>query len=72
MIKIGRHDQIPRYNRLCSTSGSNQIEDEIHFLFDFPKYSILEQGLYRKTEYNLLNIKLLFPIEASKKINDFS
>ena len=32
MIETGRYSQIPRVNRLCPTGGSNQIEDETHFV----------------------------------------
>ena len=39
-IETGRYDmyKISRFNRIFPVCGLN-IEDEIHFLFDCPKYS---------------------------------
>ena len=33
LIELGRYNNISRDNRLCQVCGSNQIQDEIHFLF---------------------------------------
>ena len=65
MIEIGRYD---RKERLCPTCGSNQIEDEIHFLFVCSKYSTLRDEFYRKIKYHLPNIKQLSSIEATKEL----
>ena len=42
MIEDGRYqiDHLPRENRLCPLCNSNQVEDEIHFLFQCNKYSV--------------------------------
>ena len=39
MIEHGRYqiDHLPRENRLCPLCHSNQVEDEIHFLFQCNK-----------------------------------
>ena len=71
MIKIGRYDQISREDRICPTSGSNQIEDGIHFLFGYPKYSTLREEFYRKIKHHPLSIKQLSLIEANTESMNF-
>ena len=46
MIEHGRYqiDHLPRENRLCLLCNSNQVEDEIHFLFQCNKYSVQRQA----------------------------
>ena len=46
MIEHGRYqiDHLPRENRLCPLCNSNQVEDEIHFLFHCNKYSVQRQA----------------------------
>ena len=68
MIESGRYDQIPRQNRLCPCCRSNEIEDETHFLFNCPKYSIQRDELYNKMQFYVHNIKQLPPIEAIKEL----
>ena len=72
MIKSGRYDQIPRENRLCPSCGSNEIEDETHFLFNCPKYSIQRDEFYNKVQFYVYNIKQLPPIEAIKELMNSS
>ena len=59
MIELGRYNQISRDNRLCQICGSNQIEDEIHFLFHCSKYSILRDNFYNKIQALIPNIRQL-------------
>ena len=35
---------LPRGNRLCSLCNSNQVDDEIHFFFQYNKYSVQRQA----------------------------
>ena len=46
MIEQGLYqiDHLPRENRLCLLCNSNQVEDEIHFFFQFNKYSVQRQA----------------------------
>ena len=46
MIEHGRYqiDHLPRENRLCPLCNSNQVEDEINFLFQCNKYSVQRQA----------------------------
>ena len=37
-IEKGRHNNINRENRLCRYCNMNVIENELHFLFVYPKY----------------------------------
>ena len=48
MIELSRYNQISRDHRLCPVCGSNQIEDEIHFLFYCSKYSIMRDNFFNK------------------------
>ena len=59
MIESGRYDQIPRENRLCPSYRSNEIEEETHFLFNCPKYSIQRDEFYNKVQFYVHNIKQL-------------
>ena len=45
MIEHGRYqiDHLPRENRLCPLWNSNQVEDEIHVLFQCNKYPVQRQ-----------------------------
>ena len=45
MIQHGRYqiNHSPREKRLCPLSNSNQVENEIHFLFQYNKYSVQTQ-----------------------------
>ena len=54
IIETGRYDQISRFGTLFPTCGSNQVEDEIHFLFSCPKYSILRNRFYSNIKNHLI------------------
>ena len=43
MIRPGRYNQTPT-DRNCPFCGSNQIEDEVDFLFDCSKYSLIRNN----------------------------
>ena len=68
MTEYGRYDRIPRDNRLCPSCRSNEIEDETHFLFNCPKYSIQRDEFYTKVLFFVPNIKQLPPTEAIKEL----
>ena len=72
MIESSRYDQIPRENRLLPSYRSNEIEDEIHFLFNCPKYSIPRDEFYNIVQFYVHNIKQLPRIEAIKKLMNYS
>ena len=59
MIEVGSYNQISRDNRLCQVCGSNQIEDEIHFLFHCSKYSIIRGNFYNKIQTLIPSIRQL-------------
>jgi hypothetical protein len=42
-IKIGRHNGVPRENRLCQQCNMHVIENEFHFLLVCPKYHNLRK-----------------------------
>ena len=72
MMESGRYDQIPRENRLCPSCNFNEIEDEIHFLFSCPKYSIPRDEFYSKVQFHVYTIKQLPPVEAIKELMNSS
>ena len=48
-IETGRYDKISRCDRICPVCGLN-IEDEIRFLFNCPKYSSIKDDFFNKIE----------------------
>ena len=72
MIESGRYDQILRENRLCPSCKSNETEDETHFFFNCPKYSIQRDEFYNKVQFYVHNIKQLPPIEAINELMNYS
>ena len=59
MIELGRYNQTTRDNRNCPFCGSNQIEDEIHFLFNCSKCSLIRNNFYNKVKILIPNITQL-------------
>ena len=62
MIEIGRYNQTTKDNRHCSFCGCNVIEDEAHFLFQYPTYSMIRNKFY-------YNVKTLIPNITQLPIN---
>ena len=57
MIEIGRYNQPTKKTvRVC---GSNLIEDEVHFLFQCPTYSMIRNKFYYKVKTLIPNITQL-------------
>ena len=59
MIELGGYNQTTRDNRNCPFCGSNQIEDEIHFLFNCSKCSLIRNNFYNKVKILIPNITQL-------------
>ena len=55
-IETGRYDNISRCNRICPVCGLS-VEDEIHFLFDCPKYSSIRDDVFNKIDIRIPNYK---------------
>ena len=74
IIECGRYNQIPREHRLCPPCRSNELEDEIRFLFNCPKYSIPRDKFYSsKVQLCVHNMKQWPPVEEIKKLmNSFN
>ena len=64
MMELGRYNQTTRYNRNYPYCGSNQIEDEIHFLFDCSKYSLIWNNNCNKVKTLIPNITQLPSVNA--------
>ena len=45
-IEVGRHHNVPRENRLCSSCNMGVIEDELHFVLHCTRYSSLRKSLF--------------------------
>ena len=63
MIELARYNQTTTNNRNCPFCGSNQIEDEIHFLFNCSKYSFIRDNFYNKVKILIPNITQ-FPVNV--------
>ena len=59
MIEIGRYNQTTKDNRHWPFCGSNVIEDEVHFLFHCPTYSMIRNNFYYKVKTLIPNITQL-------------
>ena len=55
-IETGRYDKISMCDRICPVC-SLDIEDEIHFLFDCPKYSSTRDNFFNKIDNRIPNYK---------------
>ena len=55
-IETGRYDKISRCDRICHVCGLD-IEDEIHFLFNCPKYSSIRDDFFNKIENRIPTYK---------------
>ena len=60
MIEIGRYNQTTKDNRHCPFCGYNVIEDEAHFLFQCPTYSMIRNTFYYivKTDYKIIELPI--------------
>ena len=58
-VETGWYDKISRCDRVCPVCGLN-IEDEIHFLFDCPKYSSIREDFFlNKIDNRIPNYKYI-------------
>ena len=72
MIEQGKYNQISGENRHCPLCGSNQIEDEVHFLFHCSKYSIIRNNFYQKVQSLSPNITQLHVNDLSNELMNSS
>ena len=56
MIEIGRYNQTTKDNSHCPFRGYNVMEDEVHFLFQCPTYSMITNTFYYKVKTLIPNI----------------
>ena len=59
VLEIGRYNQTTADNRHCPFCGCNVIEDEFHFLFQCPTYSMIRNKFYYKVKTLIPNITQL-------------
>ena len=59
LIEIGRYNRTTKDNRHCPFCGCNVIEDEVHFLFQCPTYSLITNKFYYKVKTLISNITQL-------------
>ena len=58
-IERGRYLGIPRQLRTCTNCSSHQVGDEIHVLFECPKYDLLRQNMYGRIQQHCKQFILL-------------
>ena len=56
MIEVVDTIKLPETHRNCPFCGSNQIEDEFHFLFNCSTFSLIRNNFYSKTKFLIPNI----------------
>ena len=56
-IELGRYQRIPREQRFCPLCELDQGEEELHILFDCPRYCELRKSLFEQAAltYPLFN-----------------
>ena len=59
MIETGRYNQTSRNDRFCPICNSGIIEDEFHFLFHCPKYSIPREKFYNQIQQTFVDFNQL-------------
>ena len=47
-MELGRYQGIPREQRLCPLCDIDKVEDELHILFDCPRYCELRKPLFEQ------------------------
>ena len=57
MLELGRYNPTTTNNRHCPLCGSNQIKDEVHFLFHCSIYSMIMNNFYKKVKF-LINVMI--------------
>ena len=60
MIEIGRNNQTSSNDRFCPICNSGITEDEFHFIFHYPKYSIPREKFYNQIKQNFVYFNQLF------------
>ena len=68
MIETGRYNQTSRNDRFCPICNSGIIEDEFHFLFHCPKYSIPREKFYNQIQHNFVDFNQLSYTELIIKL----
>ena len=68
MIETGRYNQTSRNDRFCPICNSGIIEDEFHFLFHCPKYSIPREKFYNQIQQNFVDFNQLSYTELIIKL----
>ena len=68
MIETGRYNQIYRNDRFCPICNSVITEDEFHFLFPCPKYSISREKFYNQIQQNFVDFNQLSYTELIMKL----
>ena len=71
MIETGRYNQTFRNDRFCPICNSGIIEDEFHFLFHCPKYSIPWEKLCSQIKQNFFHFNQLSYTELINEFTEF-
>ena len=70
MTETRRYNQTPHNDRFCPICNSGIIEDEFHFLFHCPKYSIPREKFYNQIQQNFADLnQLSYPELIIKLMN---
>ena len=69
-IETGRHDNIPRDERLCKLCDMNKVEDEDHFIMECQSYDQLRRESPIKFE-NHTSSETIFHVEEPSTVADY-
>ena len=68
MTETERYNQTSHNDRFCHICNAGKIEDEFHFLFHCPKYSIPKEKFYSEIQQNFVDFNQLSYTELIIKL----
>ena len=70
-VETGRYKGLPRNQCICSVCKSNDVEDELHYLFVYPACNIPRSLLYKNVVKYNGDFKVLCNIEKLKYLHEY-
>ena len=70
LIETGRHQNIPREERICQLCTMNKVEDEEHFIHQCPRYNQSRQDIIPYLQ-NYTNVEAVFYLVDPATLADF-
>ena len=72
-LERGRYTGVPRHQRLCKLCARNEVENELHFMFNCPVYDdlrVIYVPLKYRTNINLHKLHLLLSSKNEETVKN--